>query len=270
MLLQTLRWMFLFSFLFFRYTPRSIIAGWYSSPTCRFLRHLMLFSTVVAPIYISTNCVFISLFTSSSPTFVICDLFDDSHSGKCEVISHCCFNCHFYDWINNVENLFMFLWVTFMSSMEKHTCGSSGFCFVFFVVVFVFCFLFFFFWLFRAEFTAHTSSQARVKSELKLPAYTRATAMRDPSHVCHLHHSSQQCWILKPLTKARDRNCALTDTSQFWYHWAAMGTPSAHFLNRLFFVFFFFFFPCWVVWAIYIYWIVTSYQLYYLHIFSPI
>ena len=31
----------------------------------------------------------------SSPTFVICVLFDDSHSDRCEVMSHCGFNLHF-------------------------------------------------------------------------------------------------------------------------------------------------------------------------------
>ena len=32
-----------------------------------------------------------------------------------------------------------------------------------------------------------------------------ATATRDPSPVCDLHHNSQQCWILNPLSKDRDR-----------------------------------------------------------------
>jgi len=40
------------------------------------------------------------------------------------------------------------------------------------------------------------------KSELLLLAYTTATAMQDLSHVCDLHHSSEQCRILNPLTRA--------------------------------------------------------------------
>ena len=32
-----------------------------------------------------------------------------------------------------------------------------------------------------------------VESEVQLPANTRATATRDPSHLCDLHHSPQQC-----------------------------------------------------------------------------
>ena len=40
--------------------------------------------------------------------------------------------------------------------------------------------------------------------ELQLQAYTTATAMWDPTHVCSLHHSSCQQWILNPLSKARE------------------------------------------------------------------
>ena len=43
-----------------------------------------------------------------------------------------------------------------------------------------------------------------VKSELQLLAYITATAMRNPNHVCNLHHSSWQCWLLNPLSEARD------------------------------------------------------------------
>ena len=43
-----------------------------------------------------------------------------------------------------------------------------------------------------------------VEWELHLPAYTTATATRDPSHVCNLHYSSQQRRILNPLSGAGD------------------------------------------------------------------
>ena len=39
-----------------------------------------------------------------------------------------------------------------------------------------------------------------VQSEVQLPAYTTATAMRDASHVYNLYYSSQQRWILNPLS----------------------------------------------------------------------
>ena len=53
-----------------------------------------------------------------------------------------------------------------------------------------------------------------VKTELVLLATATATAMLALSRVCDLHHSSRQCWILKPLSKARDQTCILMDASQ--------------------------------------------------------
>ena len=48
--------------------------------------------------------------------------------------------------------------------------------------------------------------------------------MQDQSWVCNLHHSSQQCWILNPLSKAGDRTCILMDASQICFHWAMTGS----------------------------------------------
>ena len=57
--------------------------------------------------------------------------------------------------------------------------------------------------------------QARgVELELQLPAYTTATETQDPSHIYDLHHSSRQCWILNPLSEARDQTHILMDTSR--------------------------------------------------------
>ena len=63
-----------------------------------------------------------------------------------------------------------------------------------------------------------------VESELQLPAYTIATATRDPSCVCDLHHSSWQCWILNPLSEARDQTCNLMVPSWICFHCTMMGT----------------------------------------------
>ena len=52
-----------------------------------------------------------------------------------------------------------------------------------------------------------------VELELQLLAYTTATAMWDLSHVCDLHHSSWQCQIPDPLSKARDQTSNLMDPS---------------------------------------------------------
>ena len=70
-----------------------------------------------------------------------------------------------------------------------------------------------------------------VKSELQLLAYTTATATWDPSWVCNLHHSSWQCWILNPLSKARDRTYILIDTSRIHFHCATSRTPDHPFKN---------------------------------------
>ena len=66
-----------------------------------------------------------------------------------------------------------------------------------------------------------------VESELQLLAYTTTTATQDLSHVCDLYHSSQQCWIPHPLSKARDQTSILKNTSQIHFHCTTTGTPSS-------------------------------------------
>ena len=66
-----------------------------------------------------------------------------------------------------------------------------------------FC-LFVFVFVFLGPNPQHTEvPRVGVKLELYLPAYTTAIARWDPSHVCNLYHSSQQPWILNPLSEAR-------------------------------------------------------------------
>ena len=58
----------------------------------------ILFSIMAVPVYILTNRVQrFPFFPHSGQQFVICVLFDDSHSKRCEVISHCGFDLHFPD-----------------------------------------------------------------------------------------------------------------------------------------------------------------------------
>ena len=64
-----------------------------------------------------------------------------------------------------------------------------------------------------------------VESELQLLAYATATATSDLSCVCDLHHSSWQCWILNPLSEARDQTRILMVTSWIRFHCATRGTP---------------------------------------------
>ena len=77
-----------------------------------------------------------------------------------------------------------------------------------------------------------------VESELRLPAYTTDKAMPDLSHIYDLHHSSQQCQILNPLSKAKNRTCILLDTSWIRFHCTTTGTSTEnyyyYFLTREF------------------------------------
>ena len=74
---------------------------------------------------------------------------------------------------------------------------------------------FFFFFFFLGPHLRHVEvPRLGDKSELQLPVYATATVTQDPSHVCDLHQSSQQPQILNPLSKARDPNHVLMDTSQ--------------------------------------------------------
>ena len=52
-----------------------------------------------------------------------------------------------------------------------------------------------------------------VELELQPLVYTAATAMPDLSCLCDLHHNSQQCWILNPLSEAEDQTLILMDTT---------------------------------------------------------
>ena len=66
------------------------------------------------------------------------------------------------------------------------------------------------------------------ESALPLVAYPTAIVMWDPSCICDLHHNSWQCWILNPLTEARNRTHILMDASRVRYCWATMGTPTCY------------------------------------------
>ena len=74
-------------------------------------------------------------------------------------------------------------------------------------------------------------SRLGVELELQLLAYATATAMRDPSHVWDLHHSSRQCQILNLLGEARHRTSILMVPSRIRFHCTTTGTPAFTFFS---------------------------------------
>ena len=103
----------------------------------------------------------------------------------------------------------------------------------FFLFKFFFIFLFFFslfFFFFRAAPMAYGDSQARGPIEATAAGLHHSHGNANQSLICHLHHSSRQCWIL-PLSEARDRTCILMDASQIHFLWATMGTPQVLFFS---------------------------------------
>ena len=94
--------------------------------------------------------------------------------------------------------------------------------------------LLFFFWSFCLLFLGPHLRYMEVP-RLAGPIGAVASGLRqttlDPIHVCNLYHSSRQCWILNPLSKARDQTHNLTVPSLIYFCYATTGTPTIYILN---------------------------------------
>ena len=55
----------------------------------------ILSSIVAVSVYILTSNARKFPFSTPSPAFIVCRLFDDGHFDQCEVIPHCSFDLHF-------------------------------------------------------------------------------------------------------------------------------------------------------------------------------
>ena len=71
----------------------------------QFLKESPVFSIVAVPVYIPTNSARAFLFSTSSPAFIVCRLFDGGHSKWCEVIFHCSFDFHFSTPYHTLEKM---------------------------------------------------------------------------------------------------------------------------------------------------------------------
>ena len=90
--------------------------------------------------------------------------------------------------------------------------------------LFKYLFIYLFIYLFLGPLLQHMEiPRLGVELELQLPAYTIATW--DPSCILNLYHSSEQCHILQPLSKARNLTHILMDTSWICFCCATVGTP---------------------------------------------
>ena len=107
-------------------------------------------------------------------------------------------SCQWKSAYNNAWHVIKSLWISASFLFIQNLLNP---CFQLSISFFFKNFFIYFFLPFRAESMACGGSQAGgpVSRATAAGLYTTAKAIRDPSWVCYLHHSSQQRWILNPL-----------------------------------------------------------------------
>ena len=84
---------------------------------------------------------------------------------------------------------------------------------------------------FMATLAVYGSSWAGGQVGAIAAAYATARPTPNPSHICNLHCSTQQCWTLNPMSKARDHLCIFMDTGRVRNLLSHMGTPLLEYLK---------------------------------------
>ena len=111
--------------IFSGYMPRSGIAGLYGSSIFSFLRNLHTVLHSGVPIYVPTNNIRFP-FLHTSLSFIVCRLFVDGHSDRCEMVNLIVVLICISLIISVVEHLFMCFLPFCMSSLEKSLFRPSA------------------------------------------------------------------------------------------------------------------------------------------------
>ena len=86
-------------------------------------------------------------------------------------------------------------------------------------------FCFFFFWLLRATPVTYGGSQPRGPIRAVAAGLHHSNSNARSESCLDLHPSSRQCWILNPLSEARNQTSILLGAGQVHFHCATMGNP---------------------------------------------
>ena len=121
--------------------PRKGIAGSYGGFIPSFLGISIPSSRVAVSIYIPINSARGTLFSTPSPAIIVCRFFDEGHSDRCEVISHCSFNLYFSNnyWCWTSFHVFVRHLYVFFGEISIYVFCPFFYC-IFFILRYMNCF----------------------------------------------------------------------------------------------------------------------------------